>query len=206
MTHLLRPAWLAVALTLPLSAAADAERGFAALAYPSGGETLYCQTPFAAGDRISVERIYPERTLLQHFGCSNALACRQHADYLAARDDPHQMFPSERRMDLLRRDTLFGELRQGERGECGVAAVFQTFDPPAHARGDVARAMLYMHTERGVPLVGPLEMYQRWSVADPPDEAERARHQRIAAASGRRNPYVDAPQRVQQVSVPGALR
>lgn len=170
--------------------------------YADGGNTLYCRSAFAAGASTQIDRLYPDRQLEQHFRCSNSITCRRTDGYLAARDDLHQMFPIERRADLDRRGALIGETRTDNTANaCGYRLTFQTFEPPDHAKGDVARAMLYMHTQHGLPLVGTLEMYQRWNELDPPDEMERARNDRIEAVQGRRNPYIDAPEMVKEITL-----
>lgn len=196
----------AIAILLPLTGGVPALAGGADAQlfddiFPEGGQTLYCQNTFAAGTSTHIDRLYPQRQLEQHFGCSNSLACRGHEGFLAARNDLHQMFPIERRSDLDRRGALFGETRtEGAASGCGYRLAFQIFEPPDHAKGDVARAMLYMHTEHGVPLVGTLEMYQRWNRMDPPDDIEHMRNERIAAIQGNRNPYIDAPEQVDQLT------
>ena len=80
-----------------------------------------------------------------------------------------------------------------ETRECGYQLSFQTFDPPDHAKGNVARAMIYMHMQHKLPLVGPLDLYQRWSKADPPDAEEKRRNDAIAKLQGNRNPFIDHP-------------
>jgi endonuclease I len=79
------------------------------------------------------------------------------------------------------------------------------------ARGDVARGALYVrmvyptHVEAGreaqgtlwpasgVALSADLPTLLAWHAEDPPDDAERERHDRAAAVQGNRNPYVDDP-------------
>ena len=172
--------------------------------YAQGGQTLYCDTPFEPGDRTRIDRIYAERPMLQHLGCSNARSCQTNPAFVAARDDLHQMFPIERQSDMDRRGTLFGELRAGAATSerCGYRLAFQTFEPPEAARGAVARAMMYMHVQHGLPLVGPYEMFQRWNEASPPDAAEQARNERIEALQGNRNPFIDNPASMRNVPPP----
>ena len=193
------------AILLGASASALAESADQQLfsqVYPEGGSTLYCQSPFAAGASTQIDRLYPDRQLEQHFRCSNSITCRRTPGYLTAHNDLHQMFPIERRADLDRRGALIGETRtSGNAHACGYRLTFQTFEPPDHAKGDVARAMLYMHTQHGLPLVGTLEMYQRWNELDPPDDVERARNDRIETAQGQRNPYIDAPETVKEITL-----
>ena len=172
--------------------------------YAEGGQTLYCGTPFVPGDRIRIERVYPDRQLLQHAGCTHARLCRNNADYLRASNDMHHMFPVERQSDLDRRDALFGELRSGvpTSQRCGYRLGFQTFEPPESARGVVARAMMYMHVQYDVPLAGPYEMFLRWHEESPPDAAERERNALIGEIQGNRNPFIDNPDSMRDVPAP----
>ena len=189
------------------SATAQADRAEDLLideVYAEGGTTLYCDTPFSPGDRIRIDRIYPDRQLQQQFGCNSNRAFQDEPDFIAARDDLHQMFPIERQSDIDRRATLFGELRSGAptSQRCDYRLGFQTFEPGDNAKGTVARAMMYMHVQHDLPLVGAWEMLQRWNESFPPDDAERARNARIGELTGRRNPFIDDPASMQNVPAP----
>ncbi|MEE4250441.1 MAG: endonuclease, partial [Alcanivoracaceae bacterium] len=99
-----------------------------------------------------------------------------------------------------RRGSLFGDLPEDSRqSDCGYRSAFQTFDPPDHAKGNVARAMLYMHIQHKLPLVGNLEMYKRWNQLDPPDDDEKARNGAIGRIQGNRNPYIDNPELIDRL-------
>lgn len=106
------------------------------------------------------------------------------------------------------------------KGPDGNAGSFQVW---AHRRGDVARAVLYMaiRYEGGVDpasgqsepdleltddrsrivitsaspaYMGLLSTLLAWHQADPPDAAERARHEVIYSFQGNRNPFIDHPE------------
>jgi predicted extracellular nuclease/endonuclease I len=89
-----------------------------------------------------------------------------------------------------------------------------SFEPRDEVKGDVARMMLYMDTRyegesgENTPdlyldnivgaarstALGKLCVLLAWSDADPIDEVERTRHDRIYQYQGNRNPYVDNPE------------
>ncbi|WP_223427455.1 endonuclease [Alcanivorax limicola] len=188
----------------PSQAEPSADDLFIEQVYAEGGQTLYCATPFMPGDRVRIERIYPDRQLLQHAGCTHARLCRNNADYLRASNDMHHMFPVERQSDLDRRGALFGELRSGvpTSERCGYRLGFQTFEPPEAVRGIVARAMMYMHVEHDVPLAGSYEMFLRWHEESPPETAERERNALIGEIQGNRNPFIDNPASMRNVPPP----
>ena len=175
--------------------------------YATGGKTLYCQESFKPGDRISVEEIYDKRQLAQHFGCRSSRLCEKQPEFAEILQDRHSLFPVTRKAELDRRRTLFGDLPDSTAAdsECGYRQSFQVFQPPAHAKGDVARAMLYLHEKYALPLLGTLEMYQRWNKEDPVDEEERRRNDVIADVQGNRNPFIDAPARADSIKAASPL-
>ena len=163
--------------------------------YPDGGTTLYCQEAFRAGGRLSVDNIYDERRLAKHFGCRSSRFCKSNADFNTIKQDLHGRFPVTTKSELDRRRTLFGDLPDNiaPDAECGYQQSFQVFEPPLHAKGDVARAMLYLYDRYKLPLIGTLEMYQRWNREDPVSEEEKQRNDDIEKVQGNRNPFIDDP-------------
>ena len=201
--HMRQTRLLTIFLTLTLSAtaSADAEDTLANKVYAEGGKTLYCQESFKPGDRIKVDYIYGEKLLLRQFGCITARQCSSKPGFMKVSGDLHNLYPVERSLELDRRGSMFGDLPDSiETRQCGQQLSFQTFDPPDHAKGNVARAMVYMHKQHNLPLVGPLEMYQRWSKLDPPDAAEKKRNDVIGRIQGNKNPYIDNPESLQKLT------
>lgn len=169
--------------------------------YAGGGSTLYCKEPFSPRDRgVKADSIYGSHLLLRQFSCITARQCSSKPGYDTVAGDLHNLYPIQRSTEVDRRGSLFGDLPKDSReNECGYQSAFQTFDPPDHAKGNVARAMVYMHRQHNLPLVGNLEMYKRWNQLDPPDDDERARNGAIGRIQGNRNPYIDDPELVQRL-------
>jgi len=199
-----RTKWMLFALVLAATRPALADSAGDQLlrtVYAKGGSTLYCKTPFTPGDRLKIDMIYSEKQLLRHFGCITSRQCASKPGYSQVADDMHNMYPVVRSTDLDRRGTLFGDLPDDvETRECGYQLSFQTFDPPDHAKGNVARSMIYMHMQHKLPLIGPLDLYQRWNQADPPDAEEKRRNDAIAKLQGNRNPYIDKPELIERMT------
>jgi deoxyribonuclease-1 len=70
-------------------------------------------------------------------------------------------------------------------------------EPRDAAKGNVARAIFYMHIEYGLPIVGQLQMFKQWHQMDPPDAEEKARNDKIASLQGNRNRFIDDPSQVE---------
>jgi|SRR5690625_958799 len=164
--------------------------------------TLYCQTPFQPEDRVRIERVYPQRVLLDHFGCNTARSCEMNADYLVIWNDLHQMFPITASTRRIRRGTTIGDTRLEEpTHECGFKTTFQTFEPSDHTKGEVARALLYLHHTYNIPLMGNVNTLQDWNRLDPPDDFEVRRNQRIADIQGASNPFIDDPELAERITL-----
>jgi deoxyribonuclease-1 len=70
----------------------------------------------------------------------------------------------------------------------------QVAEPRPAVRGDIARSLLYMEQEYGLPLDPTMRtLLVQWHQEDPPTTEERARNDRIAALQGTRNPLIDQP-------------
>jgi deoxyribonuclease-1 len=65
-------------------------------------------------------------------------------------------------------------------------------EPPAEARGVVARAIFYMHEEYGLPIEpGMLVTLKTWNIENPPGAWERWRNGAIETLQNTRNPFID---------------
>ncbi len=99
-----------------------------------------------------------------------------------------------------RSDRTFGDV-PGEPREFGTTCDFEVdtdndvAEPPPDARGDIARAIFYMHREYELPIEATLlPVLQVWNMADPPTTVERQRNAAIEALQGTRNQFIDQPE------------
>jgi hypothetical protein len=136
--------------------------------------------------------------------------------------DLHHLFPTDTKVNRIRSNYQFGEVDEskglkGERHEkCqeyfkrgialqveGIENTGKTdfFEPPNYHKGNVARALFYMSVRYNNP-IGDLEEYylRKWHVEDPVDEAELKRNHGIYLLQGIRNPFIDYPELVEQIS------
>lgn len=179
----------------------EAEQAFWSELYAGGGETLHCGTAFRTPDGLAASAIYGVREIRQALRCTTTNQCAvQTPRYLNMVGDLHNLYPNEAHLEEQRRADRFGEVADGTPGECGLRAGFKMIEPPAAAKGNVARAILHMHAEYGLPLTMPLETLLRWHREDPVDQAERIRNDRIAALQGTRNRFIDDPAQAERLA------
>lgn len=174
--------------------------------YAGGGSSLYCGKPVAAeGGLFTASPVYSTKQIKSALRCLTDNQCAvKTPQYPYMLADLHNLYPELSRVELARRNALFGELddslpsRVGDL-DCELKASFQLIEPRDAAKGNVARAIFYMHVEYDLPIVGQLQMYQQWNRMDPPDAEERARNDRIAALQGTRNRFIDDPAAADQI-------
>jgi deoxyribonuclease-1 len=180
---------------------------FWAQLYGEGGWTLYCGEQFmpdrrtAGGKIIGIEHIYAVEAMVAFLGCRTRLECRERADRKFARmeADMHNLYPEWRALTMYRNGRSFGVV-EGEFwrfDDCDVEWGNGVFEPRPIARGNIARALLYMHDTYGPPLgTAARRMLETWHAEDPPSRQERLRNDAIQKLQGRRNTWIDqAPRR-----------
>ncbi|PKF69981.1 endonuclease I [Pseudomonas fluvialis] len=168
--------------------------------YPQGGTTLYCATPFSgAHSTFTAAAVFSERQIKQAMRCATSNQCtlvNPKYPYMLA--DLHNYYPALTRVEQARRGAAFGTLAEQVEPrfadlDCAVKIKHKTIEPPDTAKGNVARAMFYMHEEYNLRLPGNLEELKAWHRMDPPDSEEQARNERIAQIQGTRNRFIDNP-------------
>lgn len=124
----------------------------------------------------------------------------------AAVSDLHHLFPVDTFANGKRGSFPFGQVQQVEWEKNGSklgrdADGDVVFTPPPGHRGDVARAMFWISTAYGLPIDNEEEAVLReWANEDPVDAREQERNSRIADVQGDLNPFVVAPQLIEQVA------
>ncbi len=175
--------------------------------YSNGGWTLYCGERFENRSGLSVEHIYPASWMAEHLGCGSRKQCRRSSErfnYMEA--DLHNLYPSLVSINQARSNYQFGiiEGEAREFGDCDFERnnSARIAEPRPIARGNVARAIFYMHTEYGLPIPGDMvELLKRWNREDPPSCHELRRNNKIEELQGTRNPYIDHPGRVDELGL-----
>ncbi len=161
--------------------------------YKNGGSTFYCEKPFKKKSILIDEAyVYSDSWIRDHLMCGTPRQCRQGSEqYRKMITDMHNIFPAQSRFELKRKNAKFEELGAGVPVEkCGEKRSFLIIDPPDRIKGDIARAIVYMHQTYNLPFVGVLDQFKRWSRLDPVSDEEAQRNLRIKEVQGNDNPYV----------------
>ncbi|WP_137819996.1 endonuclease [Pseudomonas sp. 2FG] len=175
--------------------------------YADGGSSLYCGTAFSAErGQVTASLVYSSKQIKSALRCLTDNQCTVSTPqypYMLA--DLHNLYPEMSRVELARRNALFGELDDSVPSKfsdigCDLKASFQLVEPRDEAKGNVARAIFYLHSEYDLPIVGQLQMYQRWNRMDPPDAQEQARNAQIETLQGTRNRFIDDPAAADQLT------
>ena len=164
---------------------------------------LYCGWGFQGGSReVNIEHVFAAAWMKPVFGCPSRDKCRQQSlGYNRMEADLHNLYPDLKETNSRRGSFSFGEV-PGEAHEItgcdfevgrGGAANETVAEPRPEARGEVARAVLYMADAYGAELaLEERELLAAWDREDPPSEVELARNERIAELQGTRNRFIDA--------------
>lgn len=173
--------------------------------YGQGGTSLYCGKTFSAGGgQFTASPIYSTKQLKSALRCVTDRQCGiMNPRFVYMISDLHNLYPALTRVELARRNAQFGELDDSVASKfadigCDLKASFQLVEPRDEAKGNVARAIFYMHVEYGLPIIGQVQMYKKWHQMDPPDAEEKARNEKIASLQGTRNRFIDDPVLVEQ--------
>ncbi len=124
------------------------------------------------------------------------------------KSDLHHLYPTDSRANSIRGNNEFAEVDGDELNNCegshyGVEKSWQggNFEPPAEHKGNVARALFYFSVRYKIRISRQEEDYLRtWHELDPVDAAEMERNDTIHTVQGNRNPFIDYPALVGQIS------
>lgn len=121
--------------------------------------------------------------------------------------DLHILFPEKSVVNSVRGNFPFGEVVDPINQPCANVALGiskekeKVFEPIAEVKGDMARANFYYVTRYKVNLDKNQEAYLRyWHKQDPVDEHERIRNEKIFEIQKVRNPFIDMPELVDQIT------
>ncbi|MCR5085702.1 MAG: endonuclease [Succinivibrionaceae bacterium] len=110
--------------------------------------------------------------------------------------DLHNLFPAIGEINLRRSNYQFSQFNaQADASTChmGIDSEHRLVEPPAAARGAIARAMLYMAARYQIRLDGTYErILTAWNRLHPATPGECLRHELIRLVQGNPNPFVES--------------
>lgn len=172
--------------------------------YPSGGTTLYCAQQFDGGyhKQVNIEHVFPMSWVMKGVRCGDRNQCRRSSKrFRLIESDMHNMYPALSEVNKIRSAMSFSTIK-GEKhlkldsvSNCDFEVDFRKrrVEPRPAARGEIARAMLYMDdTYAELELFKrQREMLLKWHQADRPSNLEKKRNDVIERLQGTRNRWVD---------------
>ncbi len=165
--------------------------------YPDGGKGLYCGKPFKRYDRsYNIEHVYPMGWVAKSLNCGKRKQCRERsARFNRIESDMHNMYPARKDLNKDRGSMPYGVV-EGEKwveAGCDLEIDYRKrrVEPQPASRGEIARAMLYMHDRYDLPLYKKQKkLLKKWHKSDPPSKHEKERNRRIARLQGEPNPWI----------------
>ena len=126
------------------------------------------------------------------------------------KSDMHHLFLTDSKANSQRGNFEFGAAGNARNEltvqNCDISTLFRgeggmLFQPPATHRGNTARALFYFSVRYNLPISKKQEAALRaWHVADPIDANEIEKHEIVSRHQNIRNPFIDFPQLVNQIS------
>ncbi|VAX06677.1 hypothetical protein MNBD_GAMMA26-437 [hydrothermal vent metagenome] len=169
--------------------------------YGKGGETLYCGQSFGPfkGRGINIEHVFPMGWVAKDLNCGKRSQCRTtSAKFNRIEADMHNLYPARAKINKTRSSYAYGiiqgELRRFGRCDFEIDQQKRLAEPRPEVRGNIARAMLYMHTTYDLKLFSRQgKLLIKWHRNDPPDREEQRRNRIIEHLQGVHNPFIDNP-------------
>ncbi|WP_432473354.1 endonuclease [Amphritea sp. HPY] len=148
--------------------------------------------------RIEWEHVMPAHHFGQHLQCwrdGGRKNCKKDPTFRAMEGDMHNLVPAIGEVNGDRSNFKYGMLEGEARvyGKCDAEVNFKAkrFEPAPAVRGDIARTYFYMSDKYKVSLSKQQRMlFEAWDKADPIDQWELEKSQRVADIQGNANPYV----------------
>ncbi len=172
---------------------------------------VYCQKHFGAsagvavntipnGIKINCEHTWPQSKFTNAF--PNEMQ----------KSDLHHIFPADSKANSIRGNDDFVDVQTDNgtltQDECGTskygssaASGHDGFEPPLTHKGNVARALFYFSVRYKIAMPKTEEdVLRRWNDLDPVDQEEMDRNNAIEQVQGNRNPFIDFPSLVNDIS------
>ena len=171
--------------------------------YKAGGRTLYCQVRFETKAGLNVEHVYPASWMKDTAGCSgqSRKECRRTSKLFNEMEaDLHNLFPALAEINQARANFTFAiigtDVNEPDFGDCDfeIDEVERQVEVRPGARGEIARAVFYMHSEYALPIdPGLFRLLIQWHHEDDVSAEELRRNEVIAGIQGTRNKFISRP-------------
>ncbi len=121
--------------------------------------------------------------------------CAKDPGYRKIESDMHNLQPAVGEVNGDRGNFMYSQWNggEGQYGQCEMKVDFKAklAEPPARARGSIARTYFYMRDQYQLPLSRQqTQLFTAWDKLYPVTAWECTRDERIAAIQGNHNPYV----------------
>ncbi len=126
------------------------------------------------------------------------------------KSDMHHLFPTDSKANSTRGNFEFADVTENRNlkncdtsksGPSVTSGGNTYFEPPTSHKGNVARALFYFSVRYKMPIGEAQEEFlKRWNHLDPVDDEEMARNSAIEKLQGNRNPFIDRPELIDQIS------
>lgn len=172
---------------------------------------VYCQkdfsnSDFSKGNGLGPNKIPDNRVLnVEHTWPQSRFTSNFPRE--AQKSDLHHLYPTDSEMNSLRSSHKFGEVSRSRFNvKCPASDLGEVdgklrFEPPQEHKGHVARALFYFSVRYKTRLDADEEsILRKWHREHPIDNEEREHHETISQLQGNRNPFIDEPELVDQIS------
>lgn len=164
--------------------------------------------------RLNCEHTWPKSRFKDNRAKEPSLSI----EYKTKVADLHHLYPTESKHNSKRANFKFGNVDvDNVRLRCSqnrIGKIYKTtksgkrvlsnetyYEPPVNHKGNVARAIFYFSTRYNVN-IDPIEesFLKQWHMDDPVDNFEKYRNNEIHKVQGNRNPFIDYPELVNEIS------
>lgn len=162
--------------------------------------TLYCGKTFNRRSGLNIEHVFAAAWMKRASGCrgGNRSACRRTSPRFNLMEaDLHNLYPTVTKVNSARGSLIFDEINAPLYSKrCPIEIAKRSVEPADFAKGQVARAVLYMQNEYDFNLdkitntYGFEEMLIKWHCNHSPTESEIARNEQIFRIQKTNNPFI----------------
>ncbi len=179
-------------------------------------EDVYCQKIYTNNDfqtrsQLGEMRV-PESNILNCEHTWPQSKFNNQEPKIAQVSDLNHLFPTDSQANSIRGNIPFAEVDGQEiKSDCKISHIGSSinggdrqghyFEPPTKHKGNVARALFYFAVRYNMNIDSNQENFlKKWHEEDPVDIEEMERNEEVMMAQGNRNPFIDFPNLVDNIS------